>query len=67
MFTIQLWSQLPGETGIFDAVECSPYSSGANCLEMSQELSCKPSDFRERVRKVMTEAKWRCGENHKKM
>jgi hypothetical protein len=30
-------------------------------------VSCKPSNFRERVRKVISEVKWRCGGNHKKM
>jgi hypothetical protein len=32
-------------------------------------LSCKPSHFRKRVRKVIYKykAKWRCGGNHKKM
>jgi hypothetical protein len=29
-------------------------------------LSCKPSNFRKRVRKVINEAKWRCGGNHQK-
>jgi hypothetical protein len=29
-------------------------------------LSCKPSNFRKRVRKVTNEVKWRCGGNHQK-
>jgi hypothetical protein len=30
-------------------------------------LSCKPSNFRKRVRKVINKAKCRCGRNHPKM
>jgi hypothetical protein len=30
-------------------------------------LSCKPSNFRKNLRKVINKAKWRCGGNHPKM